>query len=493
MATSVERPKFSKWRQRLFPVHGTEMSKFIPLLLLKFAFSLIYTVLHATKDTLIVTSKGSGAETIPILKGWFVLFFAFLFMLIYSKLSNHLLKSRLFYVTISFFLFFFFLYGFLLYPNREALTPHGMADSLVELVGKERSHWVAVFRYWMDSLFFLMAEMWGSVLILLSFWGLANRITHATEASRFYTLFSAGGHVGVIMAGPMIWYFAKAFGVDQFEQTVQYLMGIVLAFGLLSIFLYWWIDRQVIAQQESSSRIAQEAKCKTSLSLLESLKHLIKSPSLGSIALMVIGYGLSVNIIEVIWKATLKLKYPDPRDYEAFMGLLSIGIGSLSLLLALFVGGNIMRKWGWYIAAQATPVVLGFVSLLFLGVYFLTDSSELLMGSAALGFLVLCGAIHNISCKAMKYCLFDPTKEMAFIPLDEETKVKGKAAVDLVASRFGKSGSSWIQVVCMELAGVGSVLAVVPHLSIFVLLAVTGWIIAVFYLRPHATLVPENT
>jgi len=495
MANPVETPIFSKWRQRLFPVHGTEMRKFIPLLLLKLAFSLIYTVLHATKDTLIVTSKGSGAETIPILKGWLVLVFAFVFMLVYSKLSNHLLKSRLFYITISFFLLFFSLYGFVLYPNREELTPHGFADLLAQIVGEERSHWVAVVRYWMNSLFFLMAEMWGSVLILLSFWGLANRITHASEATRFYTLFSAGGHIGVIMAGPMIWYFAKAFGADHFEYTIQWLMGIVLLFGLASMLLYWWIDRQVVQQEESGSRIAQEARSKTKLSLMESLKHLVKSPGLGSIALMVIGYGLSVNIIEVIWKATLKLKYPDPQDYEAFMGLLSIGIGTLSLCLALFVGGNVMRKWGWYIAAQATPVVLGSVSLLFLGVYFLTDfghSPEVLVGAGALGILVVMGAIHNVSCKAMKYCLFDPTKEMAFIPLDEETKVKGKAAVDLVASRFGKSGSSWIQIICMELAGVGSVLAIVPQLSIFVAIAVVGWIIAVFYLRPYATTLSET-
>ncbi len=58
---------------------------------------------------------------------------------------------------------------------------------------------------------------------------------------------------------------------------------------------------------------------------------------------------------------------------------------------------------------------------------------------------VLIGSIHLILIKATKFALFDITKELAYIPLNEELKDKGKAAVDLLGERIGKSGGALLQ------------------------------------------------
>lgn len=63
------------------------------------------------------------------------------------------------------------------------------------------------------------------------------------------------------------------------------------------------------------------------------------------------------------------------------------------------------------------------------------------------------GMVQNILSKAIKYALFDPTKEMAYIPLDAETKIKGKAAIDVLAARVGKSGGALVQQLIVMIFG----------------------------------------
>jgi len=105
-----------------------------------------------------------------------------------------------------------------------------------------------------------------------------------------------------------------------------------------------------------------------------------------------------------------------------------------------------------------------------------------LFGTTPLVFLVLVGAVQNIISKVVKYSFFDSTKEMAYIPLDQESKVKGKAAIDMVGSRLGKSSSSFLQLGLMAIAGTSSVLMVTPYLLPIVIGAAFYWSYSVQYL-----------
>lgn len=482
---SETKQEFGKWRSFFWPVHAFELKKLLPMFFMFFFISFNYTILRDTKDTLVVTS--SGAETIPFLKVWGVVPAAVIFMVIYAKLSNILSKENLFYTTIVPFLIFFGVFAFILYPNRDALHPNASADYLQSILPLGLNGLVSVYRNWTYSLFYILSELWGSVVLSLLFWGFANDITRVTEAKRFYSLFGLGANLALLFSGPAIVYVSDIRShlppdVDAWQMSLNYLMGMVVLAGLAVIGIYWWINRNVLtdARFYDPTEEKKAKKSKPKMGVMESFAFLAKSKYILCLAILVIAYGISINLVEVTWKSQLKLQYPNANDYSTFMGKFSFVTGLVTILMMLFVGGNLIRRKGWGFAAMITPVVLlitgaGFFAFVLFREHLAGYISAL--GTTPLMLAVIFGAAQNIMSKSSKYSLFDPTKEMAYIPLDPESKVKGKAAIDVVGARLGKSGGSFVQQGL--LVALGSIAAITPYVAAILFVIIAAWLYAV--------------
>jgi ATP:ADP antiporter, AAA family len=476
--------EFGKWRSLLWPVHNFELKKLLPMFLLFFFISFNYTILRDTKDTLIVTAAGSGAEAIPFLKVWGVLPMAIIFMIIYSKLSNKLSKPALFYSTITPFLVFFALFALVIYPLKDSLHPNALCDRLQTILPSGFMGMIAMFRNWTFSLFYIMSELWGSVALSLLFWGFANDIMKVTEAKRFYAVLGLGANLALLVSGPCIMAAANIRSklppnVDAWGVTLNYLIGMVIIAGILIILIYRWINKNVLTDKRfySQTEIKKSKKTKPKMSLKESFLYLTRSKYMGLLAILVIAYGISINIVEVTWKSQLKLQYSNPNDYAVFMGGFSMITGLITCFMMLFVGGNVIRNFGWKTAALITPIVLLITGMIFFScVLFKKPLGPIIgaIGTTPLMIAVVVGAAQNIMSKASKYSLFDPTKEMAYIPLDQESKVKGKAAIDVVGARLGKSGGSLLQQGLI--IALGSALAMTPYVAAILLGIILLWI-----------------
>jgi len=483
MASSTE---FKGIRAILWPIHKEELKKFLPMALMMFSILFNYSLLRINKDSLVVTA--AGAEVISALKLWAVLPSAMIFMVVYAKLANILSKPKLFYSITLFFIAFFGVFGFILYPLGDALYIN--MDACIASAPSFK--WIfKMISIWPRSLFYIMSELWGSVMLSLMFWQFANQITPVLQAKRFYAMFGFVGNTGLILSGGI----SKAVkSMDKVAANYVIIVAI-MAFGALAMFLYAWMQKNVLTDPKHyNPEEIKEKKKKAKLSIGESFKYIFTSKYLMFIALLVICYGISINLVEGVWKDQLKIMCPDEGAYRSFMGGLQIWT-AVGTILFMIVGTNIVRIFGWFTGAMATPLMVLVTGALFFLLITYRDSCESMvigMGFAsAIELIAYMGLLQNVLAKATKYSLFDSTKEMSYIPLDDELKMKGKAAVDVVGGRRGKSRGAAVQALLLMIPGT-TLTSLVPVMSVVFAVIVLVWLYAVVGLNKEFSAKTNN-
>ncbi len=473
--------EFGKWRSILWPIHGHELKKFMPMGIMMMFILFNYTIMRDTKDSLINNSV--GPEAFSFLKLYGTLPFAVLFMLGYSKLSNMMNKHAVFHTVFIFFMVFFAIFGFIIYPNSEFFHPNpewiaAMVDSSPRLATMYK-----VFGSWSHGLFYIMSELFGTAGISLLFWRFANDVVckKKGETFRFYPLFGLVGNFALIISGEALKEFSKVpkdlpLGMDPFVPALQKMTISIIICCLLTMIIYQWMQKKVFTDPkylpESTST---SKKKKPKLSVMEGIKYVFQSKHLGYIAMLVICYGTTLAITEAVWKSQIKLVYPDKNSYTAFMGLFSQVSGIVTIIMML-VGSNFMRKFGWKMSALITPVLLLLTGVpFFIFIMFKSEMTSFCLryfSTTPTNVALWLGFYLVIFVKAAKYALFDPTKEMSYLSLDDEGRNKGKAAVDVVGGRAGKSSGAAIQQFLFMAIGVADLAVVTPHLG--VILGVVG-------------------
>lgn len=483
--------EFSPWRAYLWPIHRHELKKLIPMLIIFFCVTFDYNVLRTLKESVLVTAQHSGAEVIPFAKVWGVFPGAVLITIFYTWLSDRVSREMVCYIMCSIFLTYFFIFTFFLYPIRDVIHPHSSADFLEGLVPVGFKGLIALYRYWSFTIFYILSELWSSMILTVLFWGFANQITKISEAKRFYGLLGVGVNFSGIFAGQISVYCCTYspnarlfFGEDVWHQSMIILVSLVLIIGMIALGVFRWMNVSVLKDPRyyDPIHVKTEGEVKGKLSLKESIRFLLKSRYLLWITLIVVLYNVVINLTEVLWKHQVRELYPHPIDYTVYMNHIVSLIGCVATLCSLFVSGSAIRKFGWTFTALLTPAVLTLTSFAFFAFFFLDKSSPgftlaAIGGVTPLAVVVFLGSLQNILGRAAKYSVFDATKEMAFVPLNPESKLVGKAAIDGVCSRFGKSGGSMILQALLLLFSNLTISA--PYIALVLMGIIAVWVFAV--------------
>ncbi len=486
-----EKIKFGILRTILWPVHRSELKKVLSMLGLIFLLCISYSVLRNLKDTIILTAKNSGAEVIPFLKVWGMLPGAIIATWVYTRLARRFSKEAIFYIIVTGFLSYFLLFTFCLHPHSDALH----LDRLGEWMGMHLpagfKGLISMIRNWTFTTFYIISELWAPVMLGMLFWGFVNDHTEVSQAKRTYGILNQGSNIAPILGGGLGILCAHTFSFsvsasseEAWRHTLTNITLALTAIGIASMALFYWINRKVINSEKPFQKDdSKEEKVTAKLSIRESIRYIAKSKYLLCLAMIFLGYNISINFTDVLWKEQLKKFFTDPNEMLAHMNLITMGIGIVGTIFGTLFSLMISRL-GWTFTAILTPAVMAVMAVGFFVFLFAGDSlgpvALAFFGATPLALTVYFGSLQYCLSKGCKYSVFDVSKEVAFLPLSSESKTKGKAAIDGLGSALGKSGASiTYQGLIIFL---GSVAASTPYISVILFIVLFIWIYSVFSL-----------
>lgn len=481
-------PFKNKIRNIFWPIARSELGKFIPMSTLMFCVLFNQNILRILKDSILISEI--SAEVTSFTKVYYVTPMAAIFVVIYAKLVNHLPFHKIFYYLVSIFTVFYVLFAFTIYPNIDFFH---MDSERLSLLMAEHPHfkwYIATIGNWSYVLFYTFSELWPNIFYVLLFWQIANEITTTNEAKRFYTLFSFFGNSSLIVVGFLMMYLSSESSIMHQLFTVsdskiiltQVSVAMVAISSVLSCLLVRHIAKNIMTDPARYHRAKDERSTRPKMGIVDSFKYIARSKYLWLMLVCSASFGLSMNLIEAVWKSKIKELYPTVTEYAAYNSMYILWTG-IAIMVMTVIGNNVMRNSSWFVAAIISPLIILITGTAF---FFLVVFDEhilsffdgiILMSPLALAVFV--GAIQNVLSKGSKYSIWDTSRQMLYIPLDQELRTKGKGAVDVISPKIGKSASGLIQSLIFTIIPMATYQSIAPALMIIFIAVCLLWIYAI--------------
>ncbi len=487
----------------IWPIYIHELPKFFSITALMFCILFIQNVIRATKDSVVNTMI--GPESVSFLKFWGVMPAALLYAVLYVQMVNRFKPETLFYIVISSFLICFMFFGCIVFPYSEYIHLSKESANIIIEAYPNFKWFILLGANWGYSLFYVIAELWPNAAYSVLFWQFINSITTVDESKRFYPMFALFGQTGLYISGSLLvaqteigkfLYTRFGIGTTATVASLQFIMFVVIVFALMSLLIFYLMNKYIL-EVRGNDIVRFSTSPKKKMGVIDSVRLVASSRYILLIAIMLTSYGLSINLVEGPWKKMISKVYSSTEDNLAFVGSYLRMTGILTVAFVL-IGSGIVRFLGWFAASIITPSAMLITGVMFY--YSANFQSDLLtyicilIGYDPIMLAIVFGAIQNVVTKSTKYTLFDSTKEMAYVPLNNELKTRGKAAVDSIGIKLGKSASAFIQSAIFFIFPYATFESISIYLMVVFIVVCAIWIYSVISLsREYESLAYKNS
>lgn len=281
------------------------------------------------------------------------------------------------------------------------------------------------------GIFYVVCELWKTTALSMIFWGFVNLKTSPREATWQYPLYLIGGSLSAFVA---------SFWINTLLERPDWQMEVLLSVSvvsLLSLGVYLRLHRDV------KEKVAMPKVTRGSF------RAVMQSRVLPWLGLLIVAEYVSLQVVEILWKDAIYQTHTSAVAYAAYSSKIIFWTGVVGVV-ATVCAPLILRRFSWRTLALWTP----FVGIA-LGLLFLFSP-----------FTLLFGALHNCLFRASRQAIAGPVHQQAYLGLDNDQKIQGKAFICGLSPTIGKVivallflGTPWASGV-MVLAFVVSLLAI---------------------------------
>jgi CRP-like cAMP-binding protein/ATP/ADP translocase/HEAT repeat protein len=248
-------------------------------------------------------------------------------------------------------------------------------------------------------------------LVNLAFWSVVDGIYDGRQSRRLYAVLGSGNWLGAVAVGIVTTPLVNLFGT-----TILFPLAAVSIVGAL-------IVQRAIFQLKPAEPDTQPMRRKSA-----SLGELLNNNYVVAVLGLVVVWWLCFYFIDNIFFDRAALQYPDAVQLASMLGLLAGLQGLIALIVSLFLGGQLLGRFGLQAGLLITPLLLLLAVGAFAIIGTLDRTSTLLFGLVALAKAISMG---------MGFSIDQSSQTVLYQALPEDQRLRTMTLADGLVQALG--------------------------------------------------------